>query len=275
ASLPQTGDASSGSDTERSSLELEITERGSLDALRWTTASRREPAGNEVEVRVERVGLNFRDVLNVLGMYPGTPPLGADCAGVITRVGDGVEGFSVGDRVLLIAFGCFRTHLTVSTDFVFRLNDRISFDEAVSLPSAFLTAAIGLEDLASLQPGEHVLIHAAAGGVGMAAVQIALKRGAIVIGTAGSDEKRALLKSMGVHHVFDSRSTSFADGVRQVTGGVGVSVVLNSLAGEFIRATLSVLRPDGRFIEIGKRDILTPEQFKRERPEGTYHILDV
>jgi NADPH:quinone reductase-like Zn-dependent oxidoreductase/acyl carrier protein len=148
-------------------------------------------------------------------------------------------------------------------------------EDAAGIPIAFLTAMYGLTRLANLQRGERVLIHAAAGGVGLAAVQLAQRAGAEVFATAGSDAKRDYLRALGVRHVFDSRSLAFADEVRAATNGEGVHVVLNSLAGDFIPATLGVVRNGGRFLELGKRDILTADDVARTRPDVSYHAFDL
>ncbi len=145
--------------------------------------------------------------------------------------------------------------MTVDERFVARKPAHLSFEQAATIPIAFLTAYYSLHTLGRMQQGERVLIHSGTGGVGLAAVQLALKAGAIVFATAGSPEKRALLAALGVPHVMDSRSLAFADEVMGLTDGEGVDIVLNSLSGEAIDKNLSILRPCGRFIEIGKTDI--------------------
>ena len=166
-------------------------------------------------------GLNFRDVLLALGLYPGeVPRLGSDGAGEVVAVGAGVTGLAVGDRVVAMVEGAFATHATTRAEFVAPLPAEIPYERAASLPSAWLTAEITLNQIARLQAGQRVLVHAGAGGVGMAAVALALRAGAEVFATAGSDEKRAVLAAMGVPHVLDSRSPAFADEVLRRTGGV-------------------------------------------------------
>jgi NADPH:quinone reductase-like Zn-dependent oxidoreductase/SAM-dependent methyltransferase len=248
---------------------------GVLDSLTLRPLQRRVPGPGEVEIEIRAVGLNFKDVLNVLGLYPGDPgPLGSECAGILTAVGPGVEGLEPGQAVVAVAPGSFATHVTAGAGLVARKPSTWSFDEAASIPIAFVTAWYALRSVAELKPGERVLIHAAAGGVGLAAVQVAHAVGAQVFATAGSPEKRAYLTSIGVKDVFDSRSPSFGPELRAHTGGLGVDVVLNSLSGDMIRESLLALAPSGRFVEIGKRGIWTPEDVARLRPLATYHVID-
>ena len=262
--------------TDGAPYTLDTPERGSLDRLALVPHARRAPEAGEVEIRVAATGLNFRDVLNALGMYPGDPgPLGGECAGHVVAVGPGVRHVAVGDRVVALANGAFRSFVTVPAAFAVRAPHGATLAEGATLPITFLTAHHGLHRLAGLRPGQRVLVHAAAGGVGMAAVQIALRAGAEVIGTAGSPEKRARVRAMGVRHVFDSRSASFADGVERVAGPRGVDVVLNALVGEFIPAGLRLLRDGGAFLELGKREIWTDEQVAAVAPGVRYLPYDL
>ncbi len=254
---------------------LRIGERGVLDNLRLESAERRSPGPSEVEIRVQATGLNFRDVLNALGMYPGAaPPFGGECAGTVARVGQGVDWLREGDEVVALAYDSFATFATTRVEFVVKKPAALRFEQAATLPVAFLTASYALHAKAGLRRGERVLIHAAAGGVGYAAVQLAQRAGAEVFATAGSEEKRAWLRSVGVQHVFDSRSTAFAAGVLEHSGGAGVDIVLNSLSGELIPASLSATARGGRFVEIGKAGIWEPERVAAERPDIAYHVID-
>ena len=266
-------------DAQRSELSgpsrLVIATPGTLDGLEWESARATAPGEGEVRLSVLASGVNFRDVLLALGMYPGgAVPLGAECAGTVETVGPGVSTLRVGDLVFGFAPGSLGTEVTVPARFLIRLPETMSVEDAAALPAAFLTAMFGLQEVARIQAGARVLIHAAAGGVGLAAVQVARRRGAIVFATAGSPAKRKLLRSLGVEHVFDSRSLAFADEVLAATGGAGVDVVLNSLAGEFIAATLATLAPGGWFLELGKRDILTREAMAADRPDVRYRPYD-
>ncbi|HEX3729548.1 MAG TPA: SDR family NAD(P)-dependent oxidoreductase, partial [Opitutaceae bacterium] len=238
---------------------------GQLDTLAPAPSERRAPGPGEVEIQVYAAGLNFKDVLRALGMLSAEHDaglalgFGGECAGQVVRTGEG-SGFQPGDRVIAMNSKCFSGFLTVPAVAVAPLADGLSYTEGATVPMVFLTAHYALHHLGRLQKGEKVLIHAAAGGVGLAAVQCARRAGAEVYATAGSPAKREYLHSLGIRHVFDSRSLSFADEVMKATDGRGVDVLLNSLAGEFIPKGLGVLAPLGRFLEIGARDIYQNSQ---------------
>ncbi len=240
-------------------FRLEISTPGIIDHLTLRETTRRHPGPGEVEIEVHAAALNFRDVLKVLGLYPTDSDdyqlLGDECAGRIVAVGSGVDEFQVGDEVIAMAPGSLGSHVTLSALPVMRKPAHTTFEEAVTMPVVFLTASYALHHLARIQAGERVLIHAAAGGVGLAALQIAQHAGAEVFVTAGSHEKREFLRFLGVQHVMDSRSLAFADQIMEITGGQGVDIVLNSLAGKAIAKGMSCLAPYGRFLELGKRDI--------------------
>jgi NADPH:quinone reductase-like Zn-dependent oxidoreductase/NAD(P)-dependent dehydrogenase (short-subunit alcohol dehydrogenase family)/acyl carrier protein len=259
APRPDVATESQASDAATGARRIVVGDLGDLDSIRVAPLSRRAPGPGEVEIEVRATGLNFRDVLSALGEMPnvaaGMTP-GSEVAGVVTAVGPAVKRLAVGDAVAGITRGALATHVTTSAHALAVLPPDLDFRRAAGVPLVFLTAAYALEKLARVQPGERVLIHAAAGGVGLAAVQIARRLRAEIYATAGDDDKRSYLRALGIRHVFDSRSLSFADGVREATGGEGVDVVLNALAGPFIPASLALLRPQGRFIEIGKRDLI-------------------
>ncbi|MFF5538293.1 SDR family NAD(P)-dependent oxidoreductase [Streptomyces cinerochromogenes] len=211
----------------------------------------------QVRVGVRAAGLNFRDALNALGMYPGEAgPLGVEGAGVVLDVGPGAGSLAPGDRVMGMVFGGIGPVAVTDHRMVARIPDGWSFAEAASVPAVFLTAYYALVDLADLRPGESVLVHAGAGGVGMAAVQLARHLGAEVYATA-SPAKWDALRALGLDdgHIASSRSLEFAEKFRDAGRGRGVDVVLNSLAGEFVDASLGLLAPGGRFLEMGKTDI--------------------
>ena len=240
-------------------FQLRITSPGSFDALKYLPVERKAPAAGEVELAVHATGLNFSDVLKALGLYPGIKdeivPLGIECSGVVTAIGEGVTQFKVGDEVMGVAPYAFASHATTRDYTLVHKPKNISHDEASTIPIVFLTAHYGLVRLAGLEAGERVLIHAGAGGVGLAAIQICQHLGAEVYATAGSDEKRDYLRSLGVKHVYSSRTLDFAEQILADTNREGVDVVLNSLPGEAITKSLSILRAYGRFLEIGKTDI--------------------
>jgi acyl transferase domain-containing protein/acyl-CoA synthetase (AMP-forming)/AMP-acid ligase II/acyl carrier protein len=257
-------------------FRLHIAARGILENLTLQDQGRRAPGAGEVEIEVEAAGLNFRDVLNALGSYPGPAgPLGLECSGRIAALGQGVTQLAIGDEVVAIASGAFASFATTAADAVVRKPDGMAFDEAATIPVAFLTAHYGLHRLAGITAGDRVLIHAAAGGVGLAAVQIALRAGAQIFATAGSAEKREFLASLGVTHIMNSRTLDFADQVMQLTGGRGVDVVLNSLAGEFIPKSLSILGERGRFVEIGKTDLWNENRVAEFKPGVKYYAFDL
>ncbi len=252
-----------------------------LDGLRLRPLARRNPDPGEIEIEVRAVGLNFMDVMSALGSLPGHPngvgPIGIECSGRVVAAGPGVQSPSPGDEVVAVAFDCLGTHVITDARLAVARPADLDPETAATLPIAFLTASYALEELARLRPGERVLIHAAAGGVGLAAVQLAQRAGATVFATAGSPQKHEHLRALGVEHVLDSRSLSFARDVKALTGGIGVDVVLNSLAGEAIAAGLSTLAPYGRFVEIGKRDIYqnAPLALGPFRSNLSYAALDL
>lgn len=252
---------------------LAPTERGAIDNLRLTETEVAPPRAGEVQVRVEAAGLNFRDVLNVLGLYPGDPgPIGGDLAGIVTQLGDGVTEFAVGQRVMGFMPGAFASRVNVPVQLLAPVPEGVGAVDAATIPAAALTARLAF-DWAELRPGDRVLVHAASGGVGLAAVQLARRCGATVFATASS-YKRATLRKMGVEYVYDSRSTDFADQILADTGGAGVDVVLNSLTNEgFVAATVRATAHGGRFAEIAKRDIWTHEQMAASRPDINYEII--
>jgi acyl transferase domain-containing protein/aryl carrier-like protein len=233
---------------------------GEIASVTFREAPRRRPAPDEVEIEVLAAGLNFRDALLALGVLPGEPggeiPLGFECSGRIAAVGDRVRDFAVGDEVFGLARSSLSSFVRTHAALVARKPDGLDFETAAALPVALLTAHYSLTHLARLRRSERVLVHSATGGVGLACVRLAQAVGAEVYATAGTTEKRELLSSLGVRHVMDSRSLAFAHEVMEKTGGEGIDVVVNSLAGEAIERGLSILRPGGRFVELGKRDIL-------------------
>jgi len=260
---------------------LQTDKPGVLANLALHETRRPAPVPDEIEIRVHAGGINFRDVMKALGTHPGRPDdllwFGDDVAGVVERVGARVRTFRPGDRVAGVAPYAFRSYALTDPRMLLRIPSGMSFAEAATLPTAFLTAHYALRHLARMQPGERVLIHAATGGVGQAAIQIARHIGLEIFATAGTPEKRRLLSEMGVPHVMDSRTLRFADEVTDITGGRGVDAVLNSLAGDFIPKSLSVLAPFGRFIEIGKVDIYRNAKIGLQplRNNIAYFVLDL
>ncbi|HJQ60218.1 MAG TPA: type I polyketide synthase, partial [Vineibacter sp.] len=243
-------------------MRLMFDRGGQSDGFVWKAARRPVLSEMDVEIEVAATGLNFRDVMWSLGLLPDEalengftgPAIGMECAGVVSAVGPAVRDLRVGDRVVAFAGNAFASHVTVDRKTVAAVPEGLSTEAAATLPVAFLTAYYALVHLARLERGETVLIHGGAGGVGLAALQIAKLRGAKVIATAGSPDRRTLLRELGADHVFDSRTLAFVDDIARVTGGVGVDVVLNSLAAEAMERSVDCLKPFGRFLELGKRD---------------------
>ncbi|MDT0574324.1 type I polyketide synthase [Streptomyces sp. DSM 3412] len=252
---------------------------GNLDALTVVPAPDLvEPLGEgQVRIAVRAAGVNFRDVLMALGMVParGTQ-LGGEAAGVVTHLGPGVTGVAVGDRVMGVFDGPFGPVAVADRRMVARIPDTWTYAEAATVPLVYLTAYYGLVDLASVKPGDRVLVHAATGGVGMAAVQLARHLGAEVYGTAGPG-KRATLRAMGFdeRHMASSRSLDFADHFLSGTGGEGVDVVLNSLAHEYVDASLRLLPRGGHFLEMGKTDIREADEVAAAHPGVAYQAYDL
>ena len=270
--IPSDTAASSGrsSELETPPKQLVIDRPGTFDGLVFKPSVRRQPAPHEVEIQVYASGLNFKDILNALGQYPGTDvSLGLECSGTITRLGANVHGLTIGDQVLALAPASFSSFVTVDAAMVARIPASISLEQAATIPVAFMTAHYGLHQLAGINKGDRVLIHTAAGGVGMAAVQLAQQAEAEVYATA-SPAKWPFLHAQGVEHVMNSRTLEFSAEVMARTGGRGVDVVLNMLAGDSIPHSLSVLRPHGYFIELGKRGVWDQRQVTQTRPDVVY-----
>ncbi|MBF5010960.1 type I polyketide synthase [Burkholderia pseudomultivorans] len=235
---------------------------GSLRNLEWFALPERPLAADEVEIEPVATGLNFRDVMYAMGLlsdeavetgFAGAT-IGMELSGRIVRVGSAVTAYAPGDAVLGFAPASFATRVRTRAQAIAPKPERLSFEEAATVPTTFFTAYYALVELARLRRGERVLVHGGAGGVGIAAIQLARHFGAEVFATAGSDEKREFVRLLGADHVLDSRSLAFADEIRAMTGGQGVDIVLNSLAGEAMVHSIDTLRPFGRFLELGKRD---------------------
>ena len=249
-------------------------DEGSLADVGTTVLQTTKLEPRHVQVQVEAAGLNFSDVLVALGAQVPNASLGLEFAGYISDVGEDVQEFTVGQRVFGMGFGTFGPQITTHADLVAKAPDRMTFSELATIPIAFATAAVGFE-LAGLKRGDRVLVHSAAGGVGLAAIQLIRSAGAEVFATA-SQPKQAYLRSIGINHIFDSRTTSFSKEILDVTNGQGVDIVLNSLTSEgFIDASLDCLGKNGRFVEIGRLNILTPEEMSKTRPDVDYHIVSL
>ncbi len=262
------------------------------DALAWSLASESrdtleglelranprtlEPLGEgQVRVGMHAAGLNFRDVLIALGIYPDEAPIGSEGAGVVMEIGPGVSNLAVGDRVMGLVPEAFGPVAVAEQDLLVKMPADWSFPQAASIPVAFLTAYYALVDLAALQEGEKLLLHGAAGGVGMATLQLASHLGAEVFATAHPD-KWQVLKELGLDeaHLSSSRTVDFREKFMGSTGGSGVDAVLNSLAGEFVEASLELLPRGGRFLEMGKADVRSPDQLAATHKGVSYRPFD-
>jgi len=266
-------------------FRLQLKDYGSPDNLQLAPMTRQKPARNQVEVAVQAAALNFRDVVIALGMLKDFYAkemkiekasdiwLGFDCAGVISAVGEGVTDLAIGDEVMAPAVGGAASHVIAYREAVMRIPKGVDAVTAASLPTVFWTAYHSLVQLAKLKAGERVLIHAAAGGVGLAAIQIAKAACAEIFATA-SPGKWDYLRSQGVTHIMNSRTLDFAEEILRETSGEGVDVVLNSLAGPIVERSFSVLKKGGRFVEIGRLGGAIPEEAER-RPDAAYFTFEL
>ncbi|RDW93799.1 type I polyketide synthase [Aspergillus mulundensis] len=262
-------------------LRLNIATPGLLDTLQFIDdESTLPPLGpDEIEIKVEACGVNFRDCLIALGRIAGDR-FGFECAGTVCRKGSEVRDLNVGDRVCASAIGTYQTYARCKASDAIPIPDGMNIAEAAALPIVFGTAYYALIHVADIQPGETILIHSAAGGTGQAAIQIAKLRGAVIFVTVGSEEKKKLLMDLyeiSAEHIFDSRNASFAKGIHRMTGGRGVDVVLNSLSGDLLVSSWECVAPFGRFLELGKKDILgngdlPMRPFERN---ASFHAIDL
>ncbi|MBF6080331.1 SDR family NAD(P)-dependent oxidoreductase [Nocardia cyriacigeorgica] len=263
---------------------LELPKSRVLSRLGWRQCDRREPGPNEVEIRIRAVGLNYKDPLKVIGVlterelagtFFGTTP-GMEGIGTVVRTGSQVEHVAVGDQVSLGSKGMISRFHTTDADLVRKLAPDVDPAHCTNA-TAFATAEHSLLELARVQPGETVLVHGAAGGVGAAAVQIAKAHGATVIGTASTDERRAYVLSQGADHVLNSRSLNFVDDVLGLTGGRGADVVISSAPGEILRQNFKAIAEFGRIVEVGKADIYTGGMLDLRHFDKnvSYHSMDL
>ena len=255
-------EAKSERDSEKRIAQLIVEEPGQLGNIHWQAKEAFSAHNDEIIIDNHSAGLNFRDVMFAMGLLPeealengfAGASLGMEFAGIVQSVGSQVSEFKPGDKVFGFAPNCFSNQVITKANAVIKMPEDWNFTEAATIPTAFFTAYYALKKLGALEPGERVLIHGAAGAVGLAAIQIARHLGAEIYATAGTTQKRSYLSMLGVTAVFDSRSLDYAEQITEFTQGEGVDLVLNSLAGEAIEKNLQVLKPFGRFIELGKRD---------------------
>ena len=246
---------------------------GAIEALKVQSTSVRALEPREVRVQIEARGLNFLDVFQAMGLI-GDRSLGEEMCGEILEVGSEVTTVSVGDRVAGLGFGTFGPQVVTREELVARAPPQFSITELATVPTVFTTAVLAFE-AGRLKAGDRVLIHAGAGGVGLAAIQLAQSAGAEIFATASS-RKQAYLRSLQVRHIFDSRQISFGEEILEATDGGGVDIVVNSLTGPgFIEASLSCLANGGRFVELSQRGNLSKAEMKSLRPDVEYTILEL
>ncbi|BDD06935.1 SDR family NAD(P)-dependent oxidoreductase [Aureibacter tunicatorum] len=263
----------------------EVQDKGILDSMRMREFKPQTIEANDVEIEVKAVGLNFKDVMNSMSMLEDEAveggvagkTLGLECSGIVKTVGENVTEFKSGDEVIAWTAHGLAGLTTTSKHCVVKKPENISFKEAASLTVVFLTAHYSLNYLGRMRKGDRVLIHAASGGVGIAAIQLAQLVGAEVYATAGSEEKREFVRNMGVKFVYDSRSLHFYDNIMKDTNGEGVDIVLNSLPGKYLTQSMRCLRSFGRFIEIGKADIYDDAMLslKKFGQNISFHAVDL
>jgi acyl transferase domain-containing protein/NADPH:quinone reductase-like Zn-dependent oxidoreductase/short-subunit dehydrogenase/acyl carrier protein len=257
---------------------LGVGESGTLDGLELLASPRASQAlePGQVRVAVRAAGVNFRDVLMALGMYPGVGVIGGEGAGVVLEVGEGVEGLACGDRVMGLFSDAFGPVVVADRELLVRMPVGWSFAQAASVPLVFLTAYYALVDLAGLGEGQRLLVHSAAGGVGMAAVQLARYLGAEVFGTASPGKWGALEGlGLGAQRLASSRDVLFKEQFLDATSGRGMDVVLDCLAGEFVDASLELLPRGGRFLEMGKTDIRDVSEVAASYAGVEYRAFDL
>lgn len=280
---PNTNTPQNAAETEQIRLGFDLP--GQLRHLRWQAHTLPTLADDELEIEVKATGLNFRDVMYALGLlsdeaiengFAGAT-MGLEFAGKVVRTGANVRDYQPGDRVVGFGSACFSNRMLAKSFAVSPLPEGMQYEMAATVPTTFLTVYYALHHLARLQPGERVLIHGAAGGVGIAAIQIAQWLGAEIYATVGSQEKRDFVRLLGVKHIYNSRELTYAEEILGSTpDGKGVDVVLNSLAGEAINQNFRVLKPFGRFLELGKRDFYenTPIGLRPFRNNISYFGID-
>jgi polyketide synthase 12 len=262
-----------------------LKEKGILDSLAFRAIPSFELDENEVEIDVVASGLNFKDVLNLMGLLTEESVagglvgarLGLECSGIVSRVGKNITHVKPGDEVIAIAPESLAGKAKTQSHCVVKKPAHITHEEGATITIVYLTAYYCMFNVGQMEKGERLLIHSGTGGVGIAAIKLALLNGIEIFATAGSEEKRQLLKNMGVENVYDSRSLHFYNDIMNDTNGEGVDLVLNSLSGKAIIQSMKCLRPFGRFVEIGKTDIYNDMSIhlKRFGDNLSYHAVDI
>ncbi|ROV97402.1 hypothetical protein VMCG_06949 [Cytospora schulzeri] len=262
-------------------LKMTFGTTGALDSLYFhdENSAQLDLGDDEIEIEVKATGMNFKDVVIAMGQL-SQPYLGIECAGIVSKTGANVQSLAVGDRVCAMSHGAYSTFSRCPATSAAVIPATMSFEAAASIPVVFCTAFYGLVELGRIGEGEKVLVHAAAGGVGQAAIQIAKTMGAVIYATVGSlEKKKFIMETYGIpeDHIFSSRDASFGPAIREATGGSGVDIVLNSLAGDLLRESWSCVAHFGRFIEIGKRDITSNTRLEMAKfnDNATFSSVDL
>ncbi|KAF5665038.1 polyketide synthase [Fusarium denticulatum] len=244
-------------------VDLTMTKPGRLATLHWESCGTDDDKileGDDIEVQVFAAGLNFKDVLGALGVVPYPEAgLGLEGSGIVRRVGPEVKYLQPGDRIMFLADGSFASHVVTPEELCEKIPTDLSFEDAATMPAVFATAFCSLFNIGGLRKGQSVLIHSAAGGVGLAAMQLATMAGAEIYATVGNEEKaKYLVNTFGLprSHIFSSRDAGFVEGLKKETNGRGVDLCLNSLSGELLHATWRCVAEFGKLVEIGKRDLI-------------------
>ncbi|KXH40468.1 polyketide synthase [Colletotrichum salicis] len=266
-----------------SSRMLQISRPGALQTLHWVSRQLSDDIPSDhVKIDVRAAGLNFKDIVTAMGLIKPSAPegLGCEASGIVTSIGTSVTNVCVGDRVMVFApeAACFSTEILAPAQLCVAVPYTLSFTDAAGIPCVFTTILRALVDKAGLRAGQTVLIHSAAGGVGIAALELARWIGATVYATVGNDEKADFLVrewNVPKEHIFSSRDVSFVEGIKAVTGGLGVDVVLNSLSGELLHASWDCVAPHGTFIELGKKDTLAGGKLAMAGFDGNRSFIGV
>lgn len=265
--------------------KLSLSTYGILSSLDLQPLALKTVEENEIEVKIKASGLNFRDLLRILGMMRSIEDptnsksvnelvFGYECAGVVTQIGANVTKFQEGDEVVVYRAGSIASHVVVPEALAVLKPSSLSFAEAATIPVAYITAYYGLIKCAQLKSSDKVLIHNAAGGVGQASVQLAKAVGAEIYATA-SPSKWNFLKKLGIKNLYSSRNLDFMEQIKSDTNGAGVDVILNSLNGKFVDKSVDILKQGGRFIEIGKLQVWDEQKFKDKRPDSRFYTFDL
>ena len=263
----------------KESLGWCIKQKGSLNGMSVEKTKSLEISENQVVLEVVSSGVNFRDIVNCLGIVEeDLGELGNECSGIVKKVGKENSKFSVGDHVFGVVKGSWKNNVVADCDLLTKKPEWMSFNQSASIPIVFLTVYYIFNEMLKEKKFDSdsiILVHSAVGGIGLVTTMIAKLTNSKIYATTSSPFKRSFAKKWGVDKIFNSRCTKFHDEIKELTKGRGVDLVINSLSGEYITKSLDLLKEDGSFIEIGKRDLLSKEEFKKLKPEALYEIFDL